>query len=109
MSGYLAGGKAARKARAEVDEVVEKALASEAVHTATPGRGKEFSDAGVLQEGLGAPVCLCDPHHPWEREANENADGFSGTGSRRAWASTTSQTTRCKGHTIRSTGDRASA
>ncbi|MGN8821372.1 IS30 family transposase [Atopobiaceae bacterium HCP3S3_A4] len=76
MSGYLAGGKAARKAHAEVSEATEKALAGRAVHTVTLDRGKEFSDAEGLQEALGAPVCFCHPHHPWERGTNENANGL---------------------------------
>lgn len=29
-----------------------------------------------LQEGLGAPVCLCDSHQPWQRGTNENTNGL---------------------------------
>jgi IS30 family transposase len=76
MSGFLAGGKAARKAHAEVNEATEKALAGRAVHTVTLDRGKEFSDAKGLQEALGAPVYFCHPHHPWERGTNENTNGL---------------------------------
>lgn len=76
MSGYLVGGKAARKAHAEVNEATERALEGEAVHTVTLDRGKEFSDAEGLQEALGAPVYFCHPHHPWERGTNENTNGL---------------------------------
>ena len=40
MSGYLVGGKAARKAHAEVNEATERALEGEAVHTVTLDRGQ---------------------------------------------------------------------
>ncbi|MDY4651544.1 MAG: IS30 family transposase [Atopobiaceae bacterium] len=76
MSGYLVGGKAARKAHAEASEATERALEGEAVHTVTLDRGKEFSDAEGLQEALGAPVYFCHPHHPWERGTNENTNGL---------------------------------
>lgn len=76
MSGFLVGGKAARKAHAEVNEATERALAGEPVRTITLDRGKEFSDAEGLQEALGAPACLCRPHHPWERGTNENTNGL---------------------------------
>ena len=67
MSGYLAGGEAARKAHREVNAATERALAGEPVRTVTLDRGKEFSDAEGLQEALGAPVYFCRPHHPRER------------------------------------------
>lgn len=76
MSGCPAGGKAARKAHAEASGATERALEGEAVHTVAPGRGKEFSDAEGLQEALGAPVCFCHPHHPWERGTNENTNAL---------------------------------
>lgn len=76
MSGYLAGGKAARKAHREVNAATERALAGEPVRTVTLDRGKEFSDAEGLQEALGAPVYFCRPHHPWERGTNENTNGL---------------------------------
>lgn len=70
------GGKAARKAHAEASEATERALEGEAVHTVTPGRGKELSDAEGLPEALGAPACFCHPHYPWERGTNENTNGL---------------------------------
>ncbi|MFC2647785.1 MAG: hypothetical protein ACFNZW_07500 [Coriobacteriaceae bacterium] len=76
LSGYLASGKAARKARAEVNEATKKALAGEVVLTVTLDRGKEFLEAEGLQQALGAPVCFCPPHHLWERGTNENANGL---------------------------------
>lgn len=72
MSGYLVGGKAARKAHAEVNEATERALEGEAVHTVTLDRGKEFSDAEGLQEALGAPVyfCLCLVNRAFHKKAS---------------------------------------
>lgn len=75
-SGYLAGGKAARKARVEVNEATERALAHEPVRTITLDRGKEFSDAASLQGHLHAPVYFCLPGHPWQRGTNENTNGL---------------------------------
>lgn len=76
MGGHLVGGKAARKAHTEASEATERALEGGAVHTVTLDRGKEFSDAEGLQEALGAPVCFCHPHHPWERGTNEHTNGL---------------------------------
>jgi len=76
LSGYLVGGKATRKARAEVNEATKKALAGRVVLTVTLDRGKEFLDAEGLQEALGAPVYFCHPHHLWERGTNENTNGL---------------------------------
>ena len=76
MNGCLVGGKAARKAHAEASEATERAPGGEAVHTVTPGRGKELSDAEGLQEALGAPACFCHPRHPWERGTDENTNGL---------------------------------
>lgn len=75
-SRYLVGGKAARKAHAEVNDVTERALGGEVVRSVTLDRGKEFADAEGLQEALGAPVFFCLPHHPWERGTNENTNGL---------------------------------
>lgn len=75
-SGYLAGGKAPKKAHAEVNAVIERALAGQPVRTVTLDRGKEFSDAASLQRSLGAPVYFCLPHHPWQRGTNENTNGL---------------------------------
>ena len=76
LSGYLVGGKAARKARAEVNEATKKALAGRVVLTVTLDRGKEFLDAEGLQEALGAHAYFCYPHHLWERGTNENTNGL---------------------------------
>lgn len=75
-SGYLVGGKAARRAHAEVNEATERALAGQPVRTVTLDRGCEFSDAASLQAALGAPVYFCLPHHPWQRGTNENTNGL---------------------------------
>lgn len=75
-SGYLVGGKAARRAHAEVNAVTERALAGQPVLTVTLDRGCEFSDAASLQEAVGAPVYFCLPHHPWQRGTNENTNGL---------------------------------
>ena len=72
MSGFLVGGKAARKAHAEADEATEKALAGEPVRTITLDRGKEFSDAEGLQGALEAPLLLPPPPPLGAREQREH-------------------------------------
>ncbi len=108
MGGHLVGGKAARKAHTEASEATERALEGGAVHTVTLDRGKEFSDAEGLQEALGAPVCFCHPTIHGSGAPTSTPMAFSGTGSRRARASTMSATARCRRHTIHSIGDNAS-
>ena len=76
MSGYLASGKAARKARTAVNEATKKVFAGEVVLTVTLDRGKEFLDAEGTAAGAGAPVYFCHPHHLWERGTNEDTNSL---------------------------------
>ncbi|SDR78967.1 IS30 family transposase [Parafannyhessea umbonata] len=75
-SGYLMGGKAAHKTSAEVGGATMGSLAGMVVRSITVDRGSEFACATSLQEGPGAPVCLCDSHQPWQRGTNENTNGL---------------------------------
>jgi hypothetical protein len=106
LSGYLVGGKASR---AEVNEATKKVFAGEVVLTVTLDRGKEFLDAEGAAAGAGSSRILL-PSPPSLREGpTKTPTGFSGTGFRKAKASTMSTTGRCRRCTIHSTKDRASA
>ena len=83
LSGYLVGGKAARKTRAEVNEATKKALAGEVVLTVTLDRGKEFLDAEGLQEALGLPYTSAIPTISGRGGPTKTPTAFSGTGFRR--------------------------
>ena len=83
MSGYLVGGKAARKTRAEVNEATKKAFAGEVVLTVTLDRGKEFLDAEGLQEALGLPYTSAIPTIFGREGPTRTPTAFSGTGFRR--------------------------
>ncbi|MFC2648179.1 MAG: hypothetical protein ACFNZW_09670 [Coriobacteriaceae bacterium] len=70
LSGYLVGGKAARKARAEVNEATKKALAGRVVLTVTLDRGKEFLDAEGAAAGARSPRLLL-PSPPYLGEGDQ--------------------------------------
>lgn len=75
-SGYLVGGKAARKASAQVNEVMIASLASMPLATVTSDRGKEFAAHAEVTAALGVEFYFARPHHPWQRGCNENANGL---------------------------------
>ena len=75
-SGYLVGGRAARKASSEVNEVVVASLAGMPLETVTPDRGKEFAAHSEVTAALGVEFYFALPHHPWQRGCNENANGL---------------------------------
>ena len=70
LSGYLVGGKAARKARAEVNEATKKAFAGEVVLTVTLDRGKEFLDVEGAAAGAGSSHILL-PYPPSLEEGDQ--------------------------------------
>lgn len=44
--------------------------------TLTTDNGKEFADFASIEQGLKLKVYFADPHAPWQRGANENANGL---------------------------------
>jgi IS30 family transposase len=40
--------------------------------------GKEMAEHARFTTDTGVPVCFCDPHRPWQRASNENANGLLG-------------------------------
>lgn len=57
-----------RHMRAKVPERLRK--------TITFDNGKEFADFRRIERGLNTRVYFADPHSPWQRGANENANGL---------------------------------
>lgn len=75
-SGYLVGGKAGRKASADVAAVMIGSLSGMPLHSITPDRGKEFASHAEVTEALGVEFYFAFPHHSWERGTNENTNGL---------------------------------
>lgn len=75
-SGYLVGGKAARRAAAEAGDVMAGSLRGERLETVCPDRGTEFAPRAEVTARLGVESCFALPHHPWQRGTNENTNGL---------------------------------
>lgn len=75
-SGYLVGGKAARKAAEEVRDVMASSLAGLPLESVCPDRGKEFALHAEVTGELGVEFYFALPHHPWQRGTNENTNGL---------------------------------
>lgn len=46
------------------------------VHTLTSDNGKEFANHQIIARALQAEFFFADPHSPWQRGSNENANGL---------------------------------
>ncbi len=75
-SGLLEGGRAGGHNKAEVARTEEESLGRQAeVRTLTLDRGKEFAGFAEVVR-VGVVTYFADPHHPWQRGANENTNGL---------------------------------
>ena len=75
-SGFLAGGRAASRTKADATSAQVAALAGQPCEAITVDRGREFAGHAEVAATLGAHVYFALPHHPWQRGANENANGL---------------------------------
>lgn len=76
-SRYLLGGKAGKKAAAEVNDVMIRKLKGQPLHSITPDRGTEFAKHAAVTAVLnGVQFYFPSPHHPWQRGTNENTNGL---------------------------------
>lgn len=75
-SGFLAGGRAASRTKADATSAQVAALAGQLCKVITVDRGKGFAGHAEVAAALGAHVYFALPHHPWQRGANENANGL---------------------------------
>lgn len=46
------------------------------IHSITFDNGKEFTEHGLISQGVKAPVYFARPYHSWERGLNENTNGL---------------------------------
>lgn len=75
-SGYLVGGLAAARTKADVADVEISALSGLPALTVTPDRGTEFADWARVTRKTGAVFYFCAAHHPWEKGTVENTNGL---------------------------------
>ena len=75
-SGYLVGGPAAARTKADVANVETSALSGRPALTVTPDRGTEFADWARATRETGAVFCFRAAHHPWEKGTVENTNGL---------------------------------
>ena len=68
--------KVAVKKSKLVIEAMVKMLEPLTKHTVTPDRGKEFTYHQDLADKLKGEAYFPDPHAPWQRGTNENANGL---------------------------------
>ena len=68
--------KVAVKKSKLVIEAMVKMLELLTKHTVTPDRGKEFTYHQDLADKLKGEAYFPDPHAPWQRGTNENANGL---------------------------------
>ncbi len=66
------GNKADAVARALIDHMGR--LPAHLRRSLTWDRGSEMAQHSVITTALALPVFFCDPHHPWQRGTNENAN-----------------------------------
>jgi IS30 family transposase len=76
-SRLLVGGLSASRSSSDVGDVEVAALSGRPLRTVTPDRGKELANNAEVSERLGGvQFYFCEPHHPWQKGANENTNGL---------------------------------
>ena len=57
-------------------EAILEARKDKPVHSLSLDNGSEFAEFRELEEQLKAPIFFAEPHKPWQRGCNENANGL---------------------------------
>jgi transposase, IS30 family len=72
---HLPGGRDAHLVEAAMRQAIT-ALPGELARTITWDQGKEMAHHAQFTTATNIPVYFCDPHKPWQRGSNENANGL---------------------------------
>lgn len=75
-SGYLCGHVVQTRGAGENREAIVAALDGLPVFSLSLDNGSEFAEFRLLESQLGAPIFFAEPHKPWQRGCNENANGL---------------------------------
>ena len=75
-SGYIQGALVATRSAAETREAIVTALAGLPVHSLSLDNGSEFAEFRQLEKQLDTLIFFAEPHKPWQRGCNENANGL---------------------------------
>lgn len=75
-SGWICGRVVHSRQASETREAILEALKDKPVHSLSLDNGSEFAEFRELEEQLEAPVYFAEPHKPWQRGCNENANGL---------------------------------
>ena len=75
-SGYICAWVVHSKNASETRMAIVNALKGFPVHSLSLDNGSEFAEFRELECQLNAPVFFAEPHKPWQRGCNENANGL---------------------------------
>lgn len=75
-SGFICGLPVAGRSAEETRQAIVAALAGLPVHSLSLDNGSEFAEFRMLEKQLHAPIYFAEPHKPWQRGCNENANGL---------------------------------
>ena len=75
-SGFLCGFPVLTRSADETRHAIVKALDGMPVLSLSLDNGSEFAEFRQLEKQLLAPIYFAQPHKPWQRGCNENANGL---------------------------------
>ena len=75
-SGYICGWVVHSRQADETKLAILNALKGLPVHSLSLDNGSEFAAFRELESQLNAPIFFAEPHKPWQRGCNENANGL---------------------------------
>ena len=75
-SGFVSGFVVQTRQASETREAIRKALENKPIRSLSFDNGAEFAEFRELEKELKVPVFFAEPHKPWQRGCNENANGL---------------------------------